>query len=71
MFDKDVYNKLLRTYVDAILHQEEHSLSNSAKRDVSIAKASLDTYITDYISDSNTTVCCTDILEPLHHFFRD
>lgn len=71
MFNKEIYNELLATYVAQIFRQEDHPLSNSAKRDTRIAKAMLDTYITDNIDNSNTTKCIADDFEPIHIFFRD
>lgn len=47
MFDKRVYNELLKTYVDCVIHWESHPVSGSAKHETNIAKTMLDTYITD------------------------
>lgn len=68
MFNKAIYNNLLRTYVQAVIHWEEHPLSNSAKRDVQMTKASLDIYVTDYIAKPNNYI---GDYEPIHSFFRE
>lgn len=69
MFNKYVYNELLLTYIHCIFALEEHPLSNSAAREAKIAKAELDTYITDHVSPSAMII--VDDMEPIHKFFID
>jgi hypothetical protein len=71
VFDKTVYNKLLKTYVDCVIHWEAHPISGSAKRETNIAKISLDTYITDCIKLVEYHYSSGDNLETIHNFFRD